>query len=86
MSTCTVNIKSLRFLIYLVEALSLDLSAIFSIPYGSRSTCLSRLATDLTLTLVDHPPVGQIRPLNMFWTPPGPPEDDPARPKSISRL
>ena len=50
------------------------------------STGLSRLTTDLTLSPGVHELVGQIRPPNMFWTPPGPPEDDPARHKSISEL
>ena len=50
------------------------------------TTGLCRQATDLTLSPGVHELVGQIRPPNMFWTPPGPPEDDPARHKSISRL
>ena len=41
-------------------------------------------AADLTPGV--HESVGQIRPPNMFWTLPGPPEDDPAWAKSISKL
>ena len=52
----------------------------------SRSTGLFGQASRLTLSPGVHILVGQIRPPNMFWTPPGPPEDDPARHKSISRL
>ena len=51
-----------------------------------KSTGLFGQAMRLTLSPGVHELVGQIRPPNMFWTPPGPPEDDPARHKSISEL
>ena len=44
---------------------------------------LAFVATRLTLRPGVHEPVGQILPLNMLWTPLGPPGDDPARHKSI---
>ena len=50
------------------------------------TTGLSSQATDLTLTPGGQYLVGQLRPLNMFETPPGPPEDDPAQAESISQL
>ena len=52
----------------------------------AHSTGLFGQAMRLTLTPGGQFLVGQIRPPKMIWTPLGPPEDDPARAKSIFEL